>query len=395
MIELTWWDQCFKHRMTDPLCPINATGMERFQGWSRLAPVALYRYLDYRHLESPGSYFHAEADILRVTHAGGCRWLSDEWDTTFTASPLLLSLRARLEWDVDTDVDAYTDDFCRRVYGQAGGEVARYFRRLERSVQESPTPHVPFNELKRFTPAVLREGHALLDRAARLADDDAVKARLGRLRYSLLFAELDQVTEVAQKDPVAYRRQADLQARLWDLVQKHRIEPVLGAYDQLGRDYRPPLPALTGDLLLKLPLVWKFRTDPRDAGQAGGWASAAPDANWTDLRTNASWLEQGHSYHGVAWYTVTVKAPVFPAKRKVWLLFGAVDGDCWVWLDGQQVGEQTRDVGLMWDKPFALDVTPLLTPGKVQRLTVKVKKDSWAAGIWRPVELRLEKGAER
>ncbi len=391
MIELTWWDQCFRHGMRDRSCPTNAKGMERFQGWSRLAPVALYRYLDYHHMESPGPFFHAEADILRTAHAGGCRWLSDEWDTTFTASPLLLNLRARLEWDVNTDVDAYISDFCRRVYGKAGPEVERYWRRLERSVRDAASAHVSFNDMTRFTPAVLRYGHACLDRAEALADDDAVRGRLARLRYSLLFAELDQVTAAAEKDPSLYVRQAELQDRIWALVDQHKIEPVVGYYDRLGRDYRPPLSVMTGDLLVTLPLVWKFRTDPEDAGEAAGWASAVPDGNWTDIRTDASWVDQGHNYHGVAWYTTELQTPAVPAGRKAWLLFGAVDGNCWVWLDGQRVGAQTQDVGLMWDKPFALEVTPLLKPGRTQRLTVKVKKDNWAAGIWKPVELRLER----
>ena len=49
-------------------------------------------------------------------------------------------------------------------------------------------------------------------------------------------------------------------------------------------------------------------------------------------------------------------------------------------------------MSLMWDKPFALDVTALIRPGATQRMTVKVSKDRFAAGIWKPVELRMERG---
>jgi hypothetical protein len=158
--------------------------------------------------------------------------------------------------------------------------------------------------------------------------------------------------------------------------------------------YVPPLRAQSGDLLAALPLVWKFRRDPDDQGEAAGWPEAEPDGDWTDLRTDASWTDQGHAYHGVAWYTTTVAVPDFPAGRTVWLLFGAVDGDCWVWIDGQPAGKQVGDVSLMWDKPFALDVTALIRPGATQRVTVKVRKDVYAAGIWKRVELRLERGQE-
>ena len=77
--------------------------------------------------------------------------------------------------------------------------------------------------------------------------------------------------------------------------------------------------------------------------------------------------------------------------RKLFLRFGAVDGQCWVWLDGKPVGSQTKPSEMMWDKPFAFDLgSELVKPGQPQRLVVKVRKDSAAAGIYRPLELRVK-----
>ena len=138
--------------------------------------------------------------------------------------------------------------------------------------------------------------------------------------------------------------------------------------------------------------MWKFRLDPDGTGDASGWAAAEPDGDWADIRTDASWTDQGYSYHGVAWYTTTVAVPDFPAGRRVWLLFGAVDGDCWVWIDGKPAGQQMDEAGVLWDKPYAVNVTTLVRPGVTHRVTVKISKDRFAAGIWKPVELRLEQG---
>ncbi len=384
MIELTWWDECFKHAMIDPDCEVNAKGMERFHDWSRLAGLSLYRYLDYHHNESPTPYYHAEADILRTVHAAGCRHLSDEWDTTFTSSPLLLNLRARLEWDVNTDVDAYIDDFCARVYGQAGSTVAKYFHRLERGVLEAPTDHVGLNNMEKFTPELLKDGHALLDEAEKLAETDDILARIDRLRYSLLFAELDQLTEKAKQDPGLYPRHAEVQQRLWDLVQTRKIEPILGYFGRLGLEYKPPVKALSGRRVVQLPENWQFSLDPEDVGEQAEWFTG-DGADWETLSTLKPWEEQGHGgYDGVAWYTVETDIPEIPEPR-VWLLCGAVDETFKLWINGEYVGASEGDPGLLWDKPVAVEITGKFRTGATNRITMRVHDSAYAGGIWKPV----------
>jgi hypothetical protein len=386
MIELTWWDECFKHPMTDPACEINAKGMERFNDWRKLAPVALYRYLDYWHSENPQPYYHAEADILRTTWNRGCRHLSDEWDTTFNASALLLNLRARLEWDVNTNVDAFIDDFCAHVYGKAGPDMACYYRRLERGVYECPTKHVGFTDLDRFTPALLRDCHALLDAAQKSADTDDIAARIDRQRYALLFAELEQVTEAAKKDPTLYARQAELQESLWALVQKRKIELAMGYYGKLGIEYKPPVKAMTGKRLLELPEMWPFRTDPDAVGEKENWFTATPDALWKPISIHRTWKEQGYpGYDGYGWYTIEATIPAV-AKGRVWLYCEAVDGTFRLWINGQSAGVSDGNPGVIWDKPVAVDITGKYKPGQTNRITMCVHHGyGGAGGIWKPM----------
>ena len=385
MIELTWWDECFKHATNDRSCPINAKGMERFNDWRKLAPVALYRYLDYWHNEAPQPYFHAEADILRTTWKGGCRHLSDEWDTTFTASALLLNLRARLEWDVNTDVDAFIDDFCAHVYGKAGADMARYYRRLERGVIEAPTKHVGFTDLERFTPTLLKDCHALLDTATGEADNDDIAARIDRQRYALLFAELEQVSEAAAKNVKLYARQAELQERIWGIVQRRKISPILGAYGKLGVEYKPPIAAMTGKRLLEMPENWSFKTDPQQVGDKERWSAAAPDASWKPISIHKCWEEQGYpGYDGDGWYTVEVTLPAV-AKGRVWLFCEAVDETFKLWINGQYVGASEGDPAVLWDKPVAVEITGKYKPGATNRVTMKVHDSGGAGGIWKPV----------
>src|SRR5581483_11689782 len=49
------------------------------------------------------------------------------------------------------------------------------------------------------------------------------------------------------------------------------------------KQYRELLPLVDGtkgELVAKLPLVWSFRRDPKDAGVKAGWEKQEPDLKW-------------------------------------------------------------------------------------------------------------------
>ena len=160
----------------------------------------------------------------------------------------------------------------------------------------------------------------------------------------------------------------------------------------------------SADKLFDFPVVWKFRKDPANEGEAAKWFDAEPDTSWSDIRTDANWRTQapGKDHHGTAWYGVTFTAPLLPEKtvgvdllaaelRRLFLRFGAVDGQCWVWLDGKPIGSQLKPATTMWDKPFAIDLgSESVKPGQTHRLVLKVRKDEGNAGVWKPVELRVK-----
>jgi hypothetical protein len=76
-----------------------------------------------------------------------------------------------------------------------------------------------------------------------------------------------------------------------------------------------------------------------------------------------------------------------PSNKPVWLVFQALDGAARVWLNGKFAGQQLN-VGTMWFKPWALEVSALVRGGKTNRLVIQVTKDMGDPGIWKPVEIR-------
>ena len=49
------------------------------------------------------------------------------------------------------------------------------------------------------------------------------------------------------------------------------------------------------------------------------------------------------------------------------------------------LAEQMLDPAIMWDKPFAIDLPPGFDPAVEHELVLRVSKDRFAAGIWKPV----------
>ncbi len=387
-IELTWWSRCFRHAIGDPRCEVNAEGMKLFRAWRELAPICIYGYLHYRYMEAPTPYYHSEADFLRTMHREGVRHISDEWDTTHLSSPLFLNLRARLLWDVDTDVDVFIRDFCRAVYGPAAEPMREYFLTLERSTEATPSEHVRFNDLAQFTPEVMARCHELLSRAERLAgEDEVLQARIARLRVSLLYTQVCMTLPLAEKEPKLWARVLTWRDQVQELVQRHKIPIVLMAYNVLDPGYRPPVEALSGRKVMKLAEEWRFRADPEAVGEKERWFAAEDLTAWEPIRVTAAWEGQGHpGYDGDAWYAVRVTLPDAGAAR-AYLLFEAVDETYKLWINGEYVGESSGDPGVLWDKPQAAEVTGRYRAGQENLLVVKVHDIGYAGGLWKPVWL--------
>ena len=145
-----------------------------------------------------------------------------------------------------------------------------------------------------------------------------------------------------------------------------------------------------------LPAVWQVKLDPANAGLAEKWFSPEfKEVGWTPISTHKwrGWDKQGMPEHvGYAWYRVRWKAPRTPRKKFVYLYFGAVDEQAWVYLNGKLVGQHTcastgKEALELWNERFLVDVTETMKPGQVNLLTVRVLNGRMAGGIWKPIRL--------
>ena len=135
---------------------------------------------------------------------------------------------------------------------------------------------------------------------------------------------------------------------------------------------------------------WRFKTDPVDEGVKGEWfVPDLDDSGWAAVRSDkdCGWECQGFAgYTAYAWYRAEL--PNLPGRLRafMYLNFGSVDEQAWVYLNGTPICEHTaastgRSINQIWDKPFSVNVSEHLRPegpkGMGFRLDSAVGTLSW------------------
>jgi len=183
-----------------------------------------------------------------------------------------------------------------------------------------------------------------------------------------------------------------------------RFEPRLDAtinFRLAGRLFKPvdctiaPSEAATDRLAaggMGLPASWEFRLDPDGVGDRETWFLGDTDPTlWRKLLLTSWWEKQiDKDFDGIAWYRTHARLdPALPGQR-LWLVFGAIDESCWLYVNGKIVGEQiynSKEEDDAWQKPRRFDITDYVQSGD-NVLAVKVRDLFGMGGIYRGAALR-------
>jgi len=143
--------------------------------------------------------------------------------------------------------------------------------------------------------------------------------------------------------------------------------------------------------VMDLPLSgWKFKEDPENKGEKEGYYKENfDDKDWRDIKIAQWWEDFGINYDGYGWYRGEFELPDGFLNKKLYLVFGAVDESCSVYINGNFVGK--HDIGEFgWDMPFKIDITGKVKEGK-NKIVVKVYDSLNYGGIWQKIKLFTEK----
>ncbi|WJH35702.1 glycoside hydrolase family 2 [Paenibacillus sp. CC-CFT747] len=136
-----------------------------------------------------------------------------------------------------------------------------------------------------------------------------------------------------------------------------------------SKDY--PRPQFVRDNWTSLNGEWDFRFDDDDLGEQANW----PQGLQADRRirvpftyeTEASGIGDP-SFHPRVWYEKEIDLPAHVSEKRVLLNFQAVDYVAKVWINGCYVGMHKGGYAA-----FAFDITPYVTFGSSNRVTVKAE----------------------
>ncbi len=306
-------------------------------------------------------------------------------------------VRARLEWDTETDVDAFLDDFYGKWYGRAAKPAKAFFEALDNAFATSKEHgHEDVFLPQIYTERLIRKLGRSIRKAERLAETETEKlhVRMDRLMYDCIchFMAFEKAKQDCDYAAAIERADRMLEIRkelsqineflyyqpypVCDMVWKRR-----GMLSELRKMSGP-----VGDLLAVLPEEARFRTDPHDDGIFERWMEPAfDDSDWRTMRTTAGWQsqglrdKQGRPYRGLAWYRTSVEVPA--THRRVVLYAPAIVNEAWVWVNGSYAGH--RPYRVEWFRPhqFEMDVSGMIKPGQKNQITFRVLCNTRLFGV--------------
>ncbi len=284
-----------------------------------------------------------------------------------------------------------------------------------------------------FTPEFMDKSWQYITQAEKLAKSEDMLQRIQKIKVSLLYLKLSQgigyfsefrdfikgkdIKGGALQNKEAYKKLYDefvsicRKCNITSLSEMNVMSKSLDKWEAAltATGVAPPSKELSND--------WGFITDPDNKGIkeewfnntkfykpakaenafGGGTATQGIDADgMSRVRSNAGfgWEKQGFpDYVGFAWYFQTFTVPKeFLTAKHLYILFGAVDEEAWVYLNGKMVCERSvastgQPVSVLWSEPFLIDAAQYLNKDGENRLAVRVFNGLGMGGIWKPVTL--------
>jgi alpha-glucosidase (family GH31 glycosyl hydrolase) len=128
---------------------------------------------------------------------------------------------------------------------------------------------------------------------------------------------------------------------------------------------------------------WKFKTDPSKVGVTEKWFDVATkDDGWATIQSGKPWEEQGFpGYDGVAWYRQTLTLPVNVPFGPLYIIFGGVDDEYDLYINGSLVKHQGSPTSSVYNTPTATEVGTALRRGEVNLIAVRVIDNGGNGGM--------------
>jgi len=284
-----------------------------------------------------------------------------------------------------------------------------------------------------FTREFMRKAWSYMLQAEKSAKSDEIRRRVRKIKSNILYLKLAQgigyFTQFGEftkgKDlaltPRRHLNNKDMYAKLYtemmDICKESNIK-ALSEQNDMSKITEKWNAILTVTPLPSVGLsnVWLFVTDPKDVGQKENWqndqkrydaikkdefgAGAATTGIQPDgsaiIRSDkgCGWEAQGFpGYVGVGWYYQTFTLPKeFANAKHLYLAFGGVDEEGWIYINGQLAYERSiastkQSAAQLWNQPLSFDAKPFLKTYSPNQIAVRVYNCAAMGGVYQPAVL--------
>lgn len=354
--------------------------------------------------------------------------LTGSWETDGLADYMI----ARGSIYPDRNFDYWENEYCS-AFGPAKDDMKEYFRYWRDNwTKRIWNDKVPDREktlqagidgyrvvlrrmLDYFTSADFDAADAILERASAKNLNVNEKKRVEKIKLSNKHSRLTiELLTVFSDADSSMLKKVEKAREVLDFRIKNRDNlkmnwPSFFEYEGLfgGRGAMAWANAFDNDLvpLSKSSLKWRFKIDQEDSGLRENWQKSKWEdisKNWVSINTSSSWDKDQSGlpeelrsklkdYNGKGWYATRIKTDEKMKNKKVYLVFGAVDDSCEVYVNGEKAGEHIFKKGNDWCTPFSIRIDQGFNDNEWQVITVRVSNAKGDGGIWKPVWLAVEK----
>ncbi len=312
-------------------------------------------------------------------------------------------VRARMEWDAATDVDALLIDYYDKWYGAAAKPAQAFWDAIEDALANTPIQGHEDRILPWvYTPELMQALATDVAAAESAANSprDQLHVRIDRLIFEHLQAYVRMNAADLTGNYAEAARQADIMLKI--RPELHAINSFLmmpqeknakGGVDYdsgvwywgIGeraayyRQLADMVDGRTGKLVAMVPDQAAFSTDPHDEGRFAGWFEPGWDVSmWNRISTDKPFYLQGfmdkdgHPFLGDVWYQFKVNIPASARAKKVILYAPVVETEAWAWVNGHYVGHRPYREAYERPNEMKFDVGQALLPGKINVISVRV-----------------------
>ncbi|MBQ7257881.1 MAG: DUF4838 domain-containing protein [Abditibacteriota bacterium] len=438
-----------------PLCTYDETEKYQnlVKGWVKLAPkgVMTWNYIaDYDHLLMPNPNMAVVDKNIKLLKDLGVTSVFLQGISGHTLSNdgyLKCWVWGKLLWDPSRDLKSLIKDFCYGYYGEEIGPIMYEYEMslIEMYEKAHAIPHNPnegsenvildglpvkntpasenigvvFDNGIRWTPDVkmytdewIENSFKLFDKALSLCKTEEERNKVRYARIPIIYLKLARnlgylriggnyiskppITEDQKKELMPLYEEINTLLDSYGVKLIGEIADMHNSKENLFKRWNRALNINMDKIgYEQLPKDdWAFKMDPNGVGYGEGWYKSDYDtSDWAKIKIGATWDEQGYgTYEGEAWYKKKINIIEDQLKaNEIYLLFGPVDEEATVYVNGELVMEHTMaklgiNADAIYIKPFIVKVKKYLKVGE-NDITVEVGNTARAGGLYSPIGL--------